>query len=373
MNVGDYASDAIVFESNQERLSAQCPDLVDLNRRLLEEISSVQIRMIEVLRENFSLKAEIDQLRSYVTATQQAPAVVYKSPTMAAQRKHRRFMYQQTQQRAYPLLSVLPKRTGTEELDLKKTVEEMTEIVGDLEHKTRDHEPLIVEVAGSSKHTFRDYDTIHPAHTYAGGHHNIVTRQYTEAIIDSNPPDLARKMSQSPVAMHLLSASSSARSSARGAAPVPEPAVRTPSRRSRGSRTPSSGGTDKSGSSASHRDSQHDDQSSEASHSIRSQRSGPSQSESIYTGDSSHSIASVGIETRSEHSSNSRSSASHSNRDSHRDDRSSAASRSRESHHSGYSRTPLSESEYESQPGNETSVRSRGGDDSISNEKAGHK
>jgi hypothetical protein len=41
-------------------------DLRDLNQKLLEEIGTIQIRMIDVLRDNFRLKTELDTLKRYM-------------------------------------------------------------------------------------------------------------------------------------------------------------------------------------------------------------------------------------------------------------------------------------------------------------------
>ena len=42
------------------------PDLVGLNHKLLEEISQVQLKMVDILQENVRLKSEIDQLKKLV-------------------------------------------------------------------------------------------------------------------------------------------------------------------------------------------------------------------------------------------------------------------------------------------------------------------
>jgi hypothetical protein len=47
-------------------MDSHSSDLVSLNHRLLDEISQVQLKMVDVLQENFRLKSEIDQLKRLV-------------------------------------------------------------------------------------------------------------------------------------------------------------------------------------------------------------------------------------------------------------------------------------------------------------------
>lgn len=118
-------------------------DLVELNRRLLEEISGTQIKMIEVLRENFRLKSEIDQLRKVVSVQYRGYSFPGVSPVPIISGGIPAFSTRRIPARrcidydSHPLEI----RTLFEDAqDLQKTVDEMKDLVDSLEKKSQVNE-----------------------------------------------------------------------------------------------------------------------------------------------------------------------------------------------------------------------------------------
>ena len=97
-------------------------DLLELNHRLLEEISNVQLRMVEVLRENFQLKTELEHAKEALLDKKLAKS--NKSAFRHAE------SYERRKAIAKPYVAI----PVTAE-DLQRSVEDMIHIVQDLDAK----------------------------------------------------------------------------------------------------------------------------------------------------------------------------------------------------------------------------------------------
>lgn len=115
------------------------PELLDLNQRLLEEISNVQLRMVEVLRENFQLKTDLEIAREALYVAECNSQRKHKYPIPTVQRKKSssvRYMHGYEHGGAKPYLT-LPITAD----DLKRSVDDMIHLVGDLNSKALPDDP----------------------------------------------------------------------------------------------------------------------------------------------------------------------------------------------------------------------------------------
>ncbi len=165
-----FISISLFSPSTMEEIS----DLAVLNQKLLDEISNLQIRMIDMLKENFRIKAELDTLKRYLkkngsSATNHIPFYVarhsrkmHNNDSIAGSRQGRgksaeRFFPRNEIEREY-LESTSPKENHSGE-SLSKKVAEMDRFVGELDRKTRIHETdadvpsLVRECNGSRQET----------------------------------------------------------------------------------------------------------------------------------------------------------------------------------------------------------------------------
>lgn len=139
-------------------------DVSELNQRLVEEISSLQLKMIDILRENFRLKSELDTVKRSGGTWSVSGAV----PMFSTIRKHRLsipreetvcFKNHRHHHRGHNRLVAvyedpLPGNYSSsasswdmeEEMgDLNRRVEDMDRVVARLDAQTREHESLYQE------------------------------------------------------------------------------------------------------------------------------------------------------------------------------------------------------------------------------------
>ena len=144
-------------------------DVSELNQRLVEEISSLQLKMIDILRENFRLKSEVETMKRSGGVWSMAGS----GPMFSTARKHRhnnvaRFPEQTTCYRNHkhhhgghqpnrlvalwedPLPGAYSSTASSwdyegEMDDVNRRVEDMDRLIARLDAQTRDHENLYQE------------------------------------------------------------------------------------------------------------------------------------------------------------------------------------------------------------------------------------
>ena len=129
------------------------PDLLDLNHRLLEEISNVQLRMVDVLRENFQLKTDLELTREALHAAEDSRKYKVVNNVPSSKTKNARYVhdYELTDARINEVVakSYLPIPLTAE--DLKRSVDDMIHLVDDLNAKApSEDEPAIREALNPS-------------------------------------------------------------------------------------------------------------------------------------------------------------------------------------------------------------------------------
>lgn len=138
-----------LYSNTAPLVMTEISELTELNQKLLDEISSLQIRMIDILKENFRVKAELDTLKRHLKNNSKAPIPFYvpRNPRKAGETSN-------TSRDEKPAISNVPTTTSRDPIvvealsskrshsgdNLLQQVAEMDRIVGELERRTRIHE-----------------------------------------------------------------------------------------------------------------------------------------------------------------------------------------------------------------------------------------
>lgn len=158
----------LILPSLVLRMDERTVDVSELNQRLVEEISSLQLKMIDILRENFRLKSEVETMKR----TGVVWSAVGGGPMFSTVRKHRhnvsRFPEQTTCYKNHrhhhgghqptrlmalyedPLPGGYSSTASSwdydgEMDDVNRRVEDMDRLIARLDAQTRDHENLYQE------------------------------------------------------------------------------------------------------------------------------------------------------------------------------------------------------------------------------------
>lgn len=174
-----YLTDVNLLANDAEVRTTAAPDLVELNHKLLEEISAMQIKMIEVIRENVRLRTEIEDLRMQIRKGH-ANTSIYESTRMPKSRSNlptfddllarngsedvaRKFIRQLgSSPQEEVLLSVYMPMNKADKHELRRSMKEMESSIGELDERTKCHEPLLLEEAEYAKQVAAEVARKHP-------------------------------------------------------------------------------------------------------------------------------------------------------------------------------------------------------------------
>ena len=174
-----YLTDVNLLANDAEVRTTAAPDLVELNHKLLEEISAMQIKMIEVIRENVRLRSEVEDLRMQIRKGH-ANTSIHESTRIPKSRSNlptfddllasngsknvaRKFIRQLgSSPQEEMLLSVYMPMGKADKHELRRSMKEMESTIGELDERTKCHEPLLVEEAEYAKQVAAEVAGKHP-------------------------------------------------------------------------------------------------------------------------------------------------------------------------------------------------------------------